>query len=70
VENSLSDGNTRPPYLPPEKPVCRTRIDRTGHGTMDWLKIVKRVWQGHKVSPCLFNFYAEYIMQLAGLDES
>ena len=37
---------------------------------MDWLKIVKRVRQGHKVSPCLFNFYAEYIMQLAGLDES
>ena len=43
---------------------------RTGHGTMDWFKIVKRVRQGHKVSPCLFNFYAEYIMQLAGLDES
>ena len=37
---------------------------------MDWFKIVKRVRQGHKVSPCLFNFYAEYIMQLAGLDES
>ena len=37
---------------------------------MDWLKIIKRVRQGHKFSPCLFNFYAEYIMQMSGLDES
>ena len=38
---------------------------RTGHGTMDWLKIGKEVCQG-----CLFNFYSEYIMQNVGLDES
>ena len=31
----LRDGNTRPPYLPPEKPVCRSRSNRTGHGTTD-----------------------------------
>ena len=35
---------------------------RTGHGTTDWFQIRKRVCQGCIVSPCLFNFYAEYIM--------
>ena len=35
---------------------------RTGHGKMDWLKIGKGVQQGYILSPCLFNFYAEYIM--------
>ena len=35
---------------------------RTGHGTMDWFQIGKRVHQGCVLSPCLFNFYAEYIM--------
>ena len=43
---------------------------RTKHGTMDWFKIGKRVHHGHILSPCLFNFYAEYIMQNAGLDKS
>ena len=33
------------------------------HETMDWVKIGKGVWQGCILSPCLFNFYAEYIMQ-------
>ena len=37
---------------------------------MDWFKIGKAVSQGHILSPCLFNFYAEYIMQNAGLGES
>ena len=41
---------------------------RTGHGTIDWFQIRKGVCQGI-LSPCLFNFYAEYIMQNAGLDE-
>ena len=35
---------------------------RTGHGTTDWFKIGKGVRQGCILSPCLFNFYAEYIM--------
>ena len=35
---------------------------RTGHGTTDWFQIGKSVLQGHILSPCLFNFYAEYIM--------
>ena len=37
---------------------------------MDWFKIGKGVWQGCIVSPGLFNFYAEYILWNAGLDES
>ena len=43
---------------------------RTGHGTTDWFKIKKGVWQGWILSLCLFNFYAEYIMWNSGLDES
>ena len=35
---------------------------RTGHGAMDWLKIGKGVCQGCILSPCLFNFSAEYLM--------
>ena len=44
-------------------------IVRTGHGTTDWFQIWKGVHQGCILSPCLFNLYAEYIMQNAGLDE-
>ena len=43
---------------------------RTGHGTTDWLQIGKGVRQGCILSPCLFNFYAEYIMRNAGLEEA
>ena len=43
---------------------------RTGHGTTDWFQIEKRVCQGYKLSLCVFNFYAEYIMQNPGLDEA
>ena len=43
---------------------------RTGHGTTDWFQIGKGIHQGCILSPCLFNFYAEYIMRNAGLDES
>ena len=43
---------------------------RTEHGTIDWVQIGKEVSQGSILSPCLFNFYAEYIMRNAGLEES
>ena len=43
---------------------------RTGHGTTDWFPIGKGVRQGCILSPCLFNFYAEYIMRNAGLEET
>ena len=42
---------------------------RTGHGTADLFQIWKRVHEGCILSPCLFNLYAEYIMQNASLDE-
>ena len=42
---------------------------RTGHGTTDWFQKEKGVHQGCILSPCLFNFYAEYIMRNAGLEE-
>ena len=42
---------------------------RTGHGTTDWFQIGKGVCQSCKLSPCLFNLYAEYIMENAMLDE-
>ena len=43
---------------------------RTGRGTTDLFQIGKRVRQGCILSPCLFNFYAEYIMRNAGLEEA
>ena len=43
---------------------------RTGHGTTDWFKIKKGIHQGCILAPCLFNLYAEYIMQNARVDES
>ena len=43
---------------------------RTGHGTTDWLQIGKGECQGYILSPYLFNFYAEYIMRNAGVEET
>ena len=43
---------------------------RTGHGTTDWFQIGKGIRQGCILSPCLFNFYAEYITRNAGLEEA
>ena len=71
MENSERDGNPRPPDLPHEKPVHRSRSNsQTGHGTTDWFQIGKEVCQGYILSPCLFNLYAEYVMRNAGLDEA
>ena len=62
----------------PEHLICLLRIlyagqeatVRTGHGTTDWFQIGKGVHQGCILSPCLFNFYAEYIMRNTGLEET
>ena len=54
----------------PEKPVSIIRSNRIGGETIDWFKIVKRVYQGYILSPCLCKLYAEYIMGNAMLDES
>ena len=43
---------------------------RTGHEKTHWFQIGKGVRQGYILSPCLFNFYTEYIMRNAGLDEA
>ena len=70
MENSERDGNTTPPDLPPEKSVASQEATvRNGHGT-DWFQIGKGVRQGCIWPPCLFNFYAEYIMRNAGLEEA
>ena len=73
VENSSRDGNTWPPYLPPEKPVFEKSQEatvRTGHGIMDWFKTGEGVHQGCILSPCLFNLYAGHIKWNARLDEA
>ena len=71
MENSERDGNTRPPDLPLEKLYAGQEATvRTGHGTTDWFQIGKGVGQGYILSPCLFNFYGEYIMRNAGLEEA
>ena len=49
---------------------CQEATVSTGHGTTDWFQIGKGVCQGCLLSPCSFNFYAEYIMRNAGLDEA
>ena len=67
----LRDGNFRSPLLPPEKPGAGQEATvRTRHGKKDWFQTGERVCQICMLSPCLFNLYAEYIKQNAGLDEA
>ena len=71
MENFLRDGSSRAADLSPEKLyVGQEATVRTGHGTTDWFQIAKGVHQGCVLSPCLFNFHAEYIMRNAGLEET
>ena len=63
VEDSLRDGNTGPPYLPPEKLYAGQEATvTTGHRTMDWFQTGRGVCQGCMLLPCLLNLYAGYIM--------
>ena len=52
------------------KEIIQNITVRTGHETTDWFQIGKGIRQGYILSPCLFNLYAEYIMQNAWLDEA
>ena len=71
-EKFLKDGNTRLPYLSLLRNLYagQEATVRTRHVTTDWFQIGKGVHQGCILSPCLFNFYAEYIMRNAGLEEA
>ena len=70
MENSSSDGNTRPPDLPPEKSVCRLKATvRTTHGTTDLFQIRKGVLQSCILSPYLFNLYSVYNLRNARLND-
>ena len=50
--------------------VRKQQLELDRHGTTDWFQIGKGVHQGCILSPCLFNFYAEYVMRNAGLEEA
>ena len=67
LEMELSDHFT---YLPRILNARQEATVRTGHGIMDWFQIEKGIHQGYILLPCLFNLYAEYIMQNARLDDS
>ena len=67
----LRDGNTRPPELHLGNLYASQEATvRSGHGTIDWFQIGKGVHLGCILSPCLYNFYAEYILRNAGLEEA
>ena len=70
VENSSRDGNTRPPYLPSVKPVCRSRSNRTGHGTIDWFKIGKGIGQAVYHHPAYLNYMQNTSGKMPGLDKA
>ena len=69
-EKSSKDGNTRPSYLPPKKPVCRSKSNSYNQTWNNNFKIGKGALQGCILSPCLVNLHAECIMRNAGLDEA
>ena len=71
MENSERDGNTdHLTCLLTNLYAGQEATVRTGHGTTEWFQIKEGVHQGCILSPCLFNFYAEYIMGNAGLEEA
>ena len=67
LENSEKEGNTRPAFWEICVQVKKQQLE--GYGSTDWFQIGKGLHQGCILSPCLFNLYAEYVMQNTGLDE-
>ena len=71
MENSSRDGNIRPPDLPPKKSAYSQEATvRTVLRKTDWFQIKKEYIKAVYCHLCLFNFYAEYIMRNAGLEEA
>ena len=70
LESLPRDGNTRPPYLPPEKYVCRFKKQQLEPDMEQWTGSLGQDTSNCILSPCLLNLYAEYIMWNAGLDEA
>ena len=71
MENSSGDGDTRPPDLLLEKPICSQEATvRIAHGITDWFQIGKGVHQGCILSLCLFNLHEVYVMRNTGLEEA
>ena len=72
MENSSRGGNRSEhlTYLLRNLYAGQEETVRIGHGTTDWFQTAKGVRQGCILSPCLFNFYAEYIMRNSGLEEA
>ena len=56
VENSERDGNTRPPDLPLEKPICRSGSNSSGHGTTDWFQIEKGYFKAVYCHPAYLTY--------------
>ena len=72
VENSSKDVNIRPSDLPPKKTFLQVKkqLLELDMEKIDWFQIREGVHQGYILSPCLFNFYTEYIIQNAGMDKA
>ena len=72
MENSSKDVNIRPSDLPPKKTFLQVKkqLLELDMEKIDWFQIGEGVHQGYILSPCLFNFYTEYIMRNAGLEEA
>ena len=61
---------TTPVFFPEEFHGQRSLSGCSPWGTMNWFKLEKRVCQGYRLSPCIFNLYAEYVMRNARLNEA
>ena len=72
MENSSKDVNIRPSDLPPKKTFLQVKkqLLELDMEKIDWFQIREGVHQGYILSPCLFNFYTEYIIQNAGMDKA